>query len=92
MLTMPILFAPVEEWICRGVILRYLIRPIGAIAALLVSSAIFSLGHGLAGSPGRFIAGLAFGALYLRYHSLWPPIAAHVVNNALAVTAWVLMR
>ena len=66
-------FAPLEEWIFRGVILRFLLR-FGTVGALVISSALFAIVHGFKAEAllGRFALGLVFGALYLWRHSLWP--------------------
>src|SRR5712692_11798301 len=83
-------FMPLEEWVFRGVILRWLARwwagPVGVIAALVISSALFSAAHGFAASmSGRFAVGLALGVVYLRTRSLWASIATHTVHNLVLI-------
>jgi len=58
-----------------------------SLRALLVTSVVFGFEHNqwLAGT----IAGLAYGYLYLRCGSLWPPILAHGLTNFL-LGVWVV--
>lgn len=87
---MPVL-VPLEEWLFRGVILRKLVRPVGAVAALAISAVLFAGAHGdWRGLLPRFVGGLILGLLYLRTHSLWACITAHTVNNLLAI-GWLLL-
>lgn len=84
-----------EELFWRSFILRWIDRsdflwlaPAAAsLRALLLSSLLFGLEHNLwfAG----ILAGLAYGWLYVRSGSLWPPIAAHAVTNLL-LGLWVV--
>lgn len=78
-----------EEWLCRGVLLVACARLMGDRSALLVTSALFALLHGLEAYvlsvPHRFASGLVFGWLRLRSGSLVPGVIAHAVNNAFAV-------
>lgn len=78
-----------EELFWRSFILRWLDRgdfmtlaPAAAsLRALLVSSLLFGLEHHL--WLAGVLAGLAYGELYRRSGSLWPPIAAHALTNLL---------
>jgi CAAX prenyl protease-like protein len=74
------------RWIDRGDFFR-LAPAAASLRALLVSSLLFGLEHDLwfAG----LLAGLAYGGLYRRSGSLWPPIAAHALTNLL-LGLWVL--
>ena len=76
-----------EEIFFRGFILAGLIPKLGFVAALIGSSLIFALFHV---HPGVivpiFFAGLLLGGLYYYTGSLWPPIIAHVGQNAAALT------
>ena len=76
-----------EELFWRSFIQRWIHRPdfmsldpaqIG-MRALLIASALFAVEHQqwLAG----FIAGLAYGGLYMYTRNLWVPILAHAVTN-----------
>jgi len=89
LLTTAALTPLLEEWLCRGVLLVACARLMGDRSALLVTSALFALLHGLEAYvlsvPHRFASGLVFGWLRLRSGSLVPGVIAHAVNNALAV-------
>lgn len=76
----------VLRWVDRGDFLR-LAPAAASLRALLVSSLLFGLEHELwfAG----LLAGLAYGWLYRRSGSLWPPIAAHAITNLL-LGLWVV--
>ena len=75
----------IEEVIFRGLILRKLVRPVGAVAALAISAALFAVAHGWRyGLLARFAAGLILGVLYLRTQSLWACMTAHAVHDVLA--------
>jgi len=80
--------APVaEELYFRGLLYRWFRSRYNFWVALLVSSAIFAIGHadsiGVAASA--FVLGLLLGAVYDRSRSLWLSIAIHAANNSLAV-------
>jgi membrane protease YdiL (CAAX protease family) len=84
---------PFEEWLFRGVLLNRLIKPVGVIAALVLSSAAFAFAHGW-GFPSivfRFVGGLLLGAFYLRTGSLWPPIAMHFAYDETYFAAMYLL-
>lgn len=80
-----------EELIFRGVLLSYLLErgpsdPTRRTwAAVLVSSLVFGLVHvDPLLIPGTTALGIAAALLRLRTGSLWPAIALHQLNNALA--------
>lgn len=80
------IFAPLcEEFLCRGIILRGLLKHISPIAAILWSAFIFAFIHL---NPWQavpaFILGVFMGWIYYKTHSLWATIFIHFVNNALA--------
>ena len=78
----------IEEVFFRGFLLAALIRPLGAVRAAVVASAVFSAAH--ASVPvvlPLFVTGLLLSWLYLRTGSIWPPFAAHAAQNLLALTA-----
>ena len=81
-----------EELFFRGVLQRGLRGPLGRGGAWLAASALFGLAHGeLALGVGAFVLGLALGWIFDRAGSLWLPLAAHAVNNTVAVAeAWLL--
>lgn len=84
-----------EELFWRSFVMRWIDRhdflalpPLAvSLRALALSSLLFGLEHGLwfAG----ILAGLAYGELYRRCGTLWAPIVAHAVTNAL-LGGWVL--
>jgi membrane protease YdiL (CAAX protease family) len=80
-----------EEWLFRGVVLRQIAR-VNAGVALVVSSALFAAIHGLPGFPGRVLSGGVFGLLYLRSRSLWPPMVAHFIHNAILFAIVLMVR
>ena len=82
--------AGVEEVAWRGFLLGALVPPLGRAGALGVTSLAFALAH--AGVRGRMrivhmLTGGVFGGLYLASGRLATAVAAHVVYNALVVTA-----
>jgi membrane protease YdiL (CAAX protease family) len=81
----------VEEFIHRGVAFPALARRLGVVAAAVVSSAVFALGHEYLpySLATAFAAGLLYTWLTNRYQSLAPAIAAHMtVNFAVFATGW----
>jgi sodium transport system permease protein len=90
LLTVAVLPALVEEWLCRGVLWAACRRAATVRVTLVVTALVFALLHGLGGGfvlelPHRFAAGLVFGLLRARTGSLLPGIVAHCVHNALAL-------
>ena len=82
---------PIEEWISRGFLLRYLWRWFGIVPALVLSSAAFAALH--LSWPrfwSRFTAGMLLGLLYYRTRSLWPCMVAHFTHN-MSILALVLV-
>lgn len=84
-----LVWAPlVEELYFRGLLLRY--RPGRFWACNIIQAALFAvypphLGYGPAIWPSIFLFGIIAGWLYRRTDSLWAPIGAHFVGNALTV-------
>ncbi|MBK8121268.1 MAG: CAAX prenyl protease-related protein [Sulfuritalea sp.] len=84
-----------EELFWRSFMLRWIDKPdfrelppaSASWRALAISSVLFAVEHfqWLAG----LIAGLAYGAIYMRSQTLWSPILAHAVTNLLLGT-WVV--
>ena len=58
-----------------------------SLRALAVTSVLFAVEHSL--WLAGLLAGMAYGWLYMRYHNLWAPVAAHVVTNGL-LGIWIL--
>ncbi len=82
--TVAVVFAPlVEEMFFRGFLFQGLRSRYGWINAMLVSSAIFALGHlDLASLIPTFILGNVLAYVYHRSNSVWPGILLHFLNNA----------
>lgn len=76
--------APVaEEILFRGILLHRWAARWGTTTGVVVSSALFAILH--IEFIGHFVFGLTMAALYIRTRSLWLPIAAHVLNNAVVM-------
>ncbi len=82
-----VVVAPVaEELFFRGFMLGGLVAAVGDLRAIVVSSALFAAMHASVGTfIPLFLAGVLLAWLYLRTRSIWPPIAAHSTQNALAM-------
>ena len=78
-----------EELIFRGVLQKILARFLrSGNASVWITAFIFSSLHlQFFGFLPRFILGLVFGYLFLWSGTLWLPIIAHFVNNAVSVAA-----
>jgi ABC-2 type transport system ATP-binding protein len=79
-----------EEALWRGLLLGWLVAPIGAVAALMTSSALFAAAH--VPRYGRraatqLVTGLVFGAVYLATGALLAAIVAHALYNVLVAGA-----
>ena len=80
----------VEEIVYRGFVLWYLAQLIPLWAAVLVSSVAFGLGHSYQGPVNALkcgLLGLAFGIFYVFTGSIWLPIIAHALLDALQGSA-----
>lgn len=80
---MVVVAAPLcEEWLCRGVITKGLLRHTTPAKAIIWSAFIFALIHC---NPWQavpaFIIGLLLGYVYWKTRSLWPCIFIHFINN-----------
>lgn len=84
-----------EELFWRSFLMRWIDRPkflelapaAASLKALVLSSVVFGFEHHL--WLAGIVAGLAYGELYRRTGTLWAPVIAHAVTNAL-LGAWVL--
>lgn len=76
----------VEEFLCRGLILRGLLSRMTPWKAIAWSALIFSVLHGnpYQGVPA-FIVGCFLGWVYYKTHSLWATILLHSFNNLASV-------
>ena len=80
-------FAPLfEEWLCRGLVLRGLMKHMNPTGAILVSAAFFAILHM---NPWQaipaFLLGILFGYVYYRTGSLKLTILMHCVNNTFSL-------
>lgn len=80
-------FAPLfEEWLCRGLVLRGLLRKMNPFSAIAVSAAFFAILHM---NPWQaipaFCLGLLFGYTYYKTGSLKLTMLMHCTNNTMAV-------
>lgn len=78
-----VLFAPIlEEFICRGMILKGLLSNYNALTAIVISSFIFGIMHL---NPWQFVSALGIGLingwLYWKTKNLLLPILVHISNN-----------
>lgn len=79
-------FAPFfEEWLCRGIVLRGLLKNVRPVWAIIISALLFAAIHMniWQGIPA-FIIGLVFGYIYYKTGSLKLTMLMHCVNNTMA--------
>lgn len=74
-----------EEILFRGILFRRLLRRWPPLLAALGSSLLFGAAH--FDLVGTTFMGLALIALYVQTRSLWVPVAAHALNNLLAMSS-----
>lgn len=87
-----LLVALYEEAAARGVLLQRLLTLTGGhrLAAAVVSSLLFSLGHFYQGAYGvvqTAVFGFVLALFVLRWRSLWPVILAHAAINTYSIWA-----
>jgi membrane protease YdiL (CAAX protease family) len=84
-----IVVALTEETIFRGyLILRFTAFRAGPARGVLLSSAVFALGHGYEGTAGLltvFYLGLVLGSVYLWRRSLVAPVTMHFLQDFIGV-------
>jgi CAAX protease family protein len=76
----------VEEIVYRGFVIWYLSQFLPLWAAVIVSSIAFGFAHSYQGATGAMrcgLLGVAFGIFYVVTGSIWLPIVAHIVADAL---------
>ena len=79
-----VVIAPVmEELLFRGFLLHRWAHRWGLRTAIILTSLAFGIVH--VEPIGHFLFGVVLCTLYLTTGSLWAPIAAHALNNALAL-------
>ncbi len=92
---MVVVVALAEETIFRGYLILRLRRVTNSlVAAVLLSSFIFSLGHGYEGTAGVVTVGfmgLVFALVYLWRKSLMAPIVMHFLQDFLGIVALPLL-
>jgi hypothetical protein len=77
-----------EEVLLRGVVLGAMARRVGAWPAIVASALAFALLHASLWSLLPLtVLGVGLGWLATRSRSLWPAVIAHVLYNAVLVTA-----
>lgn len=78
-----------EEIYFRGFALAALAAKFGAARGAALSAAFFAAAHfNFSVMPILFFIGMALAWLYLKTGSLWPPIAAHIAQNSLALFSY----
>jgi uncharacterized protein len=91
-----IVVAVAEETIFRGyLILRFKAITQSPAASVLLSTAIFSLGHGYEGSAGVVtvgVMGAVFAIVYLWRQSLIAPIVMHFLQDSIGIVLVPLLR
>ena len=81
-----IIFAPIlEELVFRGVLFNRLKIRTGIIAAMVISSAIFALGHEVGGIISAFLFGMCMCIIYLKTDNILMTMSIHFINNLVAV-------
>ena len=70
-----------EELLFRGVLMRGLLR-YGALVAVLGSTVVFALFHGInTALPTALVVGVVAAEITRRSGSIWPAVVVHVINN-----------
>lgn len=89
-ITVAVLAPILEEWLCRGLIMRGLLKHISPTKAIIWSAALFAIMHL---NPWQaipaFIIGCFYGWIYYKTRCIWAPIFLHFVNNAFATLMFV---
>ena len=81
-----IVIAPIsEELFFRGVLFNRLKIRTGVIAAMLISSTIFALGHEFGGIISAFLFGMCMCIIYLKTDNILMTMSIHFINNLVAV-------
>ncbi len=91
-LSVCILTPIIEEWLCRGFVLRYLLGYQKPWAAIMWSAVVFAALHGnLWQAIPALLLGLLLGWLYYRLRSLWLCIFLHSMNNTITLILFLLL-
>ena len=75
----------IEELVFRGVLFNRLKIRTGIIASMIISSAIFAIGHDFGGIISAFLFGVCMCILYLKTDNILIPITVHFLNNFIAL-------
>lgn len=75
-----------EELFFRGFLLAWLLCRFGAPLAILLTSVLFGLAHGMERAPPRVSIGCINGASRVIFRTLWIPIALHIAHNGVYVS------
>lgn len=88
------LLAPLmEEILFRGVLLPAFAYKSKQYVGIISSAILFSVIHFSAEQAViLFIAGVCFGILRVKSHSIWPPFLAHFTNNTLTWSIYMLIE
>ena len=80
-----IIYAPIiEEIIFRGILFNRLKIRTGILAAMIISSFIFAIGHEFGGIISAFLFGICMCMIYLKTDNIIITISAHMLNNIIA--------
>ncbi len=81
-----IIIAPIsEELFFRGVLFNRLKIRTGIIAAMVISSALFAIGHEFGGITSAFVFGICMCIIYLKTDNILMTMSIHFLNNLVAV-------
>jgi membrane protease YdiL (CAAX protease family) len=76
-----------EEIFFRGVLQEYFSKYCHNYTAVLLVSVLFGLLHGLSEFLPKFLGGLFYGWMFIKFRSLIPSIIAHIFNNSVVALA-----
>jgi membrane protease YdiL (CAAX protease family) len=81
-----------EEFIFRGILIKWFSKSMNIHLAIFISAFLFSAIHiQFLGFFARFFLGMIFGYIFYWSGSLWAPILLHFLNNAMTVVAYYLV-
>ena len=81
-----IILAPIiEELLFRGVLFNRLKIRTGIVAAMIISSFIFAIGHEFGGITSAFLFGICMCIIYLKTDNVLMTMSIHFLNNLVAV-------
>ncbi|WP_304093559.1 CPBP family intramembrane glutamic endopeptidase [Methanobrevibacter ruminantium] len=81
-----VILAPIiEELFFRGVLFNRLKIRTGIIAAMIISSALFAIGHEFGGITSAFLFGICMCIIYMKTDNILMTMSIHFLNNLVAV-------